>query len=241
MRRFTWSGMSTSVAQLSFESESKVTQIKFSDGYFGSRLMHKVLTRAAVLASWCMCRKTGISCSFIFTGVWSDSIIDATLEHMLIAKVFDWAANWTLAQIAASTSTVSWLSKARRIAWCTCCFSGMMEATDPRALNVSDLATGSFEWITIKILFTNSSTFVIFSKCFSLCWQTRSTHNRNKFEPSRKNSASFKKFELMTMGNGYFSKSFGNLTIASHCSPIFVDRSPKKTNKNISNKTLLMN
>lgn len=105
-----------------------------------------------------------------------------------------------------------------------------MHATEPSVLKVNDLATGSFEWITMKIRLTNSSTFVIFSRCFSLCWQTRSTHNRNKFDPSRKNSASFRKFELMTIGKGYFSNNFGNRTIASHCSPIFVDLSPWNQN-----------
>lgn len=30
------------------------------------------------------------------------------------------------------------------------------------------------------------------------------------------------------MGNGYFSNNRGNRTIASHCSPIFVERKPKK-------------
>lgn len=40
--------------------------------------------------------------------------------------------------------------------------------------------TGSFEWMTLKILRTNSSTLRILSKCFSLCWQTRRTHNRKK-------------------------------------------------------------
>lgn len=40
-------------------------------------------------------------------------------------------------------------------------------------------------------------------------------------------SASFKNAELMRMGNGYFWKSLGNKTTASHCSPSFPDRNPE--------------
>lgn len=40
-------------------------------------------------------------------------------------------------------------------------------------------------------------------------------------------SASFRKAELMRMGKGYFWKSLGNNTTASHCSPSFPDRSPE--------------
>lgn len=36
------------------------------------------------------------------------------------------------------------------------------------------------------------------------------------------------------MGNGYFSNSFGNRMIASHCSPVFVDLRPVKLNKRYS-------
>lgn len=45
-------------------------------------------------------------------------------------------------------------------------------------------------------------------------------------------SASFKNAELMRMGKGYFWKSLGNKTTASHCSPSFPDRNPE--NKGIS-------
>lgn len=47
-------------------------------------------------------------------------------------------------------------------------------------LSVIALATGSLLWMTEKTLFTNSSTFRIFSRCFSLCWVTFSTHRRRK-------------------------------------------------------------
>lgn len=138
----------------------------------------------------------------------------------------DCAAKSVLAWMAASTSTVSLLSSARRIAWWICSFSGMMPATEPNVRNVSARAIGSFEWMTINTRFTNSSTLIIFSMCISLCWHTRSTHKRSKFEPTRKNSANLRNDELISMGNGYFSKIFGNRTIASHCSPIFGDRRP---------------
>lgn len=45
-------------------------------------------------------------------------------------------------------------------------------------------------------------------------------------------SASFKNAELIRMGKGYFWKSLGNKTTASHCSPSFPDRNPE--NKGIS-------
>lgn len=44
--------------------------------------------------------------------------------------------------------------------------------------------------------------------------------------PSLKMSASLRKAELMRMGKGYFWKSLGKSTTASHCSPIFPDRNP---------------
>lgn len=44
--------------------------------------------------------------------------------------------------------------------------------------------------------------------------------------PVRKSSAIFKQAELMRIGNGYFSKRRGNLTMASHCSPTLVDLNP---------------
>lgn len=46
--------------------------------------------------------------------------------------------------------------------------------------------------------------------------------------PIRKTSASFNKEALMRIGNGYFSNSFGNRTMDSHCSPTFPDRKPTK-------------
>lgn len=44
--------------------------------------------------------------------------------------------------------------------------------------------------------------------------------------PSLKMSASFRNAELMRMGKGYFWKSLGKSTTASHCSPSFPDRNP---------------
>lgn len=41
-----------------------------------------------------------------------------------------------------------------------------------------------------------------------------------------KTSASFRKAELIKIGNGYFSNNRGNLTTASHCTPSFADLSP---------------
>lgn len=152
---------------------------------------------------------------------------------MLCFIYLDWAANETDASMAASISTTSWLSSARRMAWCTCCFSGMTPATAPNVRRVSARAIGSFEWMTMKTRRTNSSTLMILSVCFSLCWHTRNTHRRSKFEPTRKNSANFKNDELIRMGNGYFSKIFGKRTIASHCSPSFAERRPGiKTHEN---------
>lgn len=43
-----------------------------------------------------------------------------------------------------------------------------------------DLATGSLLCMTENTLLTNSSTFRIFSRCFSLCWVTFSTQRRRK-------------------------------------------------------------
>lgn len=86
-KRLTWSGMSTNVAHDNCVNESRITTTKFSDGYFGNRFTHKVLTRAAVLASWCICLSTGINCNFMPIGVCNDSIMEATFEHILIANV----------------------------------------------------------------------------------------------------------------------------------------------------------
>lgn len=162
------------------------------------------------------------------TGRWFGSLW-LIVNFFVVIVSYHWYCNVTyLAWIAASTSTVSWLSNARLIAWCTCSFSGIMQATEPSVRRVNDLATGSFECITVKMRLTNSSTFVIFSRCFSLCWHTRRTQSRKRFDPAeRKNSANLRKLELITMGKGYFSKSLGNLTMASHCSPMFCDLRPK--------------
>lgn len=51
--------------------------------------------------------------------------------------------------------------------------------------------------------------------------QADSTH------PTLKTSASFRNAELMRMGNGYFWKSLGKRTTASHCSPSLPDLRPK--------------
>jgi len=45
--------------------------------------------------------------------------------------------------------------------------------------------------------------------------------------PDLNTSASRRKAELMRIGNGYFSKSLGNRTTASHWTPTFMDRRPK--------------
>lgn len=138
------------------------------------------------------------------------------------------AANLVVAYIAASTSTLSWLSNPLRMAWWTFCLSGIIPATAPSVLRARALATGSFECKTLKTLRKNSSMFNILSKCFSLCWQTRNTQSRKKLLPIRKTSANFKNDEFINIGNGYFSKRRGKRTIASHCSPTFPDRNPVK-------------
>lgn len=50
--------------------------------------------------------------------------------------------------------------------------------------------------------------------------------NIENLYPSLKMSASFRNAELMRIGKGYFWKSFGNSTTASHCSPNLPDRKP---------------
>lgn len=45
--------------------------------------------------------------------------------------------------------------------------------------------------------------------------------------PTLKTSASFSRAELIKIGKGYFSNNPGNLTIASHCSPVLLDRRPE--------------
>lgn len=45
--------------------------------------------------------------------------------------------------------------------------------------------------------------------------------------PTRKTSASLSKAVLIKIGKGYFSNKPGNLTIASHCSPVLLDRRPE--------------
>ena len=50
--------------------------------------------------------------------------------------------------------------------------------------------------------------------------------------PSLKTSASFKNAEFMRIGNGYFSKRRGNLTMASHCSPTLEERRPITEERN---------
>ena len=46
--------------------------------------------------------------------------------------------------------------------------------------------------------------------------------------PILKTSASFRKAELIRMGNGNRSIKEGNFTMASHCSPTLVERRPGK-------------
>ena len=50
--------------------------------------------------------------------------------------------------------------------------------------------------------------------------------------PVLKTSASLSKAELIRIGNGYFSKSLGKRTMASHCSPILTERNPENLCKN---------
>lgn len=52
--------------------------------------------------------------------------------------------------------------------------------------------------------------------------------------PSLKMSASFRNAELMRMGKGYFWKSLGKSTTASHCSPSFPDRNPGTDGSNFT-------
>ena len=75
----------------------------------------------------------------------------------------------------------------------TCFLSGMITATDPSSLRVSALATGSFEWSTLEILLTNSSTLVILSRWRSDCWTTRRTQSLVKFPHCLKMSASLRR------------------------------------------------
>jgi hypothetical protein len=49
--------------------------------------------------------------------------------------------------------------------------------------------------------------------------------------PPRKTSTIFSSAELMRMGKGYFSNRRGNLTMASHCKPILLERKPAKQSK----------
>ena len=53
----------------------------------------------------------------------------------------------------------------------------------------------------------------------------------NEAYPTRKTSASFNRAVLIKIGNGYFSNKLGNRTIASHCSPVLLDRSPEVNKK----------
>lgn len=50
--------------------------------------------------------------------------------------------------------------------------------------------------------------------------------------PTLKTSASFRNAELMRMGNGYFWKSLGKRTTASHCSPSLPDLRPTGDSRN---------
>ena len=99
-------------------------------------------------------------------------------------------------------------------------------------LKVKALATGSFEWRTVETRLTNSSTFVILSKCLSLCWTTRNTHSFIKFELWRNMSASFSNALLISIGNGYFANKRGNFTMASLCSPNRPQRRPWSNSAN---------
>lgn len=52
-----------------------------------------------------------------------------------------------------------------------------------------------------------------------------------KTYPTLKTSANFRNAELMRIGNGYFWKSLGKRTTASHCSPSLPDLRPMKNIK----------
>lgn len=56
-------------------------------------------------------------------------------------------------------------------------------------------------------------------------WGFRKTY------PTLKTSANFRNAELMRIGNGYFWKSLGKRTTASHCSPSLPDLRPVKNIK----------
>jgi hypothetical protein len=61
---------------------------------------------------------------------------------------------------------------------------------------------------------------------YNNAWFNSNTLEKSHTYPARNTSASFKNDELIRIGNGYFSNRRGNLTIASHCSPTFPERSP---------------
>ena len=57
-----------------------------------------------------------------------------------------------------------------------------------------------------------------------------------KTYPPRNTSATFNIAEFIRMGKGYFSKSRGNFTIASHCKPICPERRAVEEKKENDNK-----
>lgn len=67
----------------------------------------------------------------------------------------------------------------------------MMTATDPSVRMANARSMGLLEWVTQKMRLTNSSTLMILSRCFSVCWHTRKIHKRNRFD-----------LRMMMRGNG---------------------------------------
>lgn len=62
----------------------------------------------------------------------------------------------------------------------------------------------------------------------------------SKAYPTRKTSASFNRAVLIKIGNGYFSNKLGNRTIASHCSPVLLDRSPEVKKDSLFNDMIIL-
>lgn len=55
-------------------------------------------------------------------------------------------------------------------------------------------------------------------------------HPSLKASATLNTSASFKKAELIRIGNGYLSNNRGNFTTASHCTPSLIDLKPTTQN-----------
>lgn len=58
--------------------------------------------------------------------------------------------------------------------------------------------TGSFEWMTLNTRRMKSSTFIILSKCFSLCWHTFTIHSLRKLLLQSKREETWISMEMFT-------------------------------------------